>query len=301
MQQQSPLRPAEFVRIRDGFIAFLGEPAGSPIARVISEDVLDAMAAVARHGRNRRHLLVAALVGAISIALAGVILGVVVEPIFIGAALLLVGGLGLIRALTRLKVRDELEIDELVTEPNETIRRNLRALDQFRSLLASGELPCQERLPDGTLRPVPANARRAFLADHGALLVLSRDQGLWKCIPHRPIPMSPLWIRLGGYLAAESVTSRTLIYTPDQELFDQRIDWLLSRADPSNARARSFCESIRIIVALRRLDLNGLTFERKKEVLRAEGIGESRVEKLHAGVYEPFNSFLRSLPMHECP
>ena len=44
MQEQLPLRPAEFVKIRDGFIAFLKQPAGTPIELVVPQEVLDAMA-----------------------------------------------------------------------------------------------------------------------------------------------------------------------------------------------------------------------------------------------------------------
>jgi hypothetical protein len=142
---------------------------------------------------------------------------------------------------------------------------------------------------------------RAFGADHGALLILSRDQGLWQCVASRPIPLSTLWVRLGGRVAPAFVTSRGLLDTSDRHLFNQRIEWLLSHADQSNHRAGSFREAIQIIVALRRPDLDGLTFERKKEFLCAEGFGESRMEKIHAGIYPAFNNFLRTLPMHEFP
>ena len=301
MQEQLPLRPADFVKIRDGFIAFLRQPAGTPIEVVIPQGVLDAMAAAARRGRNRRFLFDAVRTGSALIAVVGVVVSFAIEPMLVGVAILLAGGFSFGWAHNRSKVRNEPEIDELIAEPNDTLQRNLRALDDFRNLLASGDLACEERLPDGTVRPVSVNARRAFLADHGALLVLSRDQGLWRCIPHRPVPMSPLWVRLGGRVAPGVATSRTLLETADRQLFDRRIEWLLSRADQSTPRARSFREAVQIIVALRRPDLEGLTFERKQEVLRGEGIGESRMEKIHAGVYDPFNRFLASLPMHEFP
>src|SRR3546814_10903776 len=54
MQEQSPLRPAEFAKIRDGFIAFLKQPAETPLQAIIPADVLDAMASTARRGRKRR-------------------------------------------------------------------------------------------------------------------------------------------------------------------------------------------------------------------------------------------------------
>lgn len=303
MQEQLPLRPSEFVKIRDGFIAFLTQPAGTPLQAVIPRTVIDAMASAARDGRKRRRILDIVRVASAFLAAVGAILSLATNPMISGVAvlLLLVGGVVFIWAHNRAKVRDELEIDEIVTEPNETLERNLLALDDFRNLIASGDVLCEERLPDGTLRSLAGNARRAFLADHGALLVLSRDQGLWQCIPHRPIPMSALWVRLSGRVAPLLVTSRTLLDTADRDHFERRIDWLLSRSDQPNARARSFREAIQIIIALRRPALDGMTFERKKEALRAEGIGESRMEKIHAGVYPAFNNFLRSLPMHEFP
>ena len=301
MQEQLPLRPAEFVKIRDGFIAFLKQPAGTPIELVIPQAVSDAMIAAARRGRKRRTLLDTISGFSILVAAVGAILAIAIEPMIVGIVILLAGGATFIGALNRRKVRSELEIDELVTEPNEALHRNLSALDDFRNLIASGDMPCEERLPDGTVKPLSTQTLRAFGADHGALLILSRDQGIWQCIPRRPIPMSALWVRLGGRIAPVFVTSRALLDTADRDLFDRRIEWLLSRADQSNNRAHSFREAVQIIVALRRPDLDGLTFERKKEALRGEGIGESRMEKIHAGIYPAFNNFLRTLPMHEFP
>ena len=49
MQEQLPLRPAEFVKIRDGFIAFLKQPAGTPIEHVIPQDIIDVMAVSYTH------------------------------------------------------------------------------------------------------------------------------------------------------------------------------------------------------------------------------------------------------------
>lgn len=65
--------------------------------------------------------------------------------------------------------------------------------------------------------------------DHGALLVVSRDQDLWQCIPQRPVPMSELWIKLDARMALALLTSRTLLDTADRELFDRRTAWLLAR------------------------------------------------------------------------
>lgn len=301
MQEQSPVRSAGFVRIRDGYIAFLKQPSGTPLEAIVPQTVIDAMTAAATSGSKRRRKLDIARVVSGAAALAGAIVAVLVNPMIIGVAMLVGGGVAFFWAHDQMKVRHEPEIDELVTGPGTALERNLRVLDDFRHLIASGDIPCEERLPDGTVRPLTNGARRAFLADHGALLVLSRTQDLWRCIPHRPLPMSPLWVKLDSRVAPALVTSRTVLDTEDRDLFDRRIEWLLSQADKAGSKANGFREAVRIIVALRRSDLEGLTFERKKETLSAEGLNNSRMEKLHAGVYPPFNNFLRGLPMHEFP
>lgn len=301
MQEQLPLSPAEFVKIRDGFIAFLKQPAGTPIELIIPQEVLGAMASAARLGRKRQRKLDFVRSISFLVASTGAVLGAVMNPSVIGVAMLLAGGGVFVWAHNRSKVRSEPEIDELMAEPNETLQRNLRALEDFKGLIANGDIICEERLPDGTVKPLSPKARAAFLADHGSLLVVSRDQSLWQCNPHRPIPMSALWVRLGGRVAPVFVTSRTLLDTADRELFSRRVEWFLSQADKAGSKANSFRAAVQIIVALRRPDLEGLTFEDKKERLAAEGLSNSRMEKLHAGIYPAFNNFLRSLPMHEFP
>ncbi|WP_147391800.1 hypothetical protein [Pelagerythrobacter aerophilus] len=296
MQEQSPLRPG-FVRIRDGFIAFLKQPPGTPLETIIPQSAIDAMATAAKNGSKRRRRLEVARIAAATAAVAGTIVAIAFTPMVIGVAILLGGGVAFLWAHDQLKVRREPEIDELATGPGTALEHNLRALDDFRHLIACGDIACEERLPDGTIRPLPSSARRAFLADHGALLVLSREQSLWRCIPHRPLPMSQLWIKPDSRVAPTLVTSRTLLDTVDRDLFDRRIQWLLDRS----GNARAFRDAIAIIVALRRPDLDGRPFEDKKAVLREEGFSDSRMEKIHAGVYPPFNNFLRRLPMHEFP
>lgn len=290
------------MKIRDGFIAFLKQPAGTPIEHVIPQNILDAMTLAARRGRKHRGMLDIVRAASILVAVIGSIISLAIEPVIVGILVLVACGLAFIWAHNRRKIRYELEIDELVTEPNDFLQRNLRALDDFRNLIASGDMPCEERLPDGTIRPVSANMLRAFGADHGALLILSRDQGLWQCIPRRPIPMSALWLRLGGRIAPVFVTSRALLDTADRRLFDRRIEWLLSNADHANPRAQSFREDVQAIVALRRPEFERLTFEQKKQrLIENKEFSASRLEKLHAGIYPPFNKFLTSLPMHEFP
>lgn len=301
MQEQLPLRPAEFVKIRDGFIAFLKQPAGTPIELVIPQDVIDAMTAAAQRGAKRRRMLDVVRGASLFIAITGAIVGLAVDPLIIGVAMLLAGGVAFVWAHKRAKARNELEIDELATEPTEMVQRNLRALSDYCNAIASGDIPGQERLPDGTLRPLTPNLRAAFLADHGPLLVISRDQELWECIPHRPIPMSPIWVKVGNRVATSMISARTILETPDPALFDLRIEWLLNAADQNSRQARSFREDIHILAELRRFKSQGLNLEACKLKLDEQGFGVTRVAQLHAGIYVPFGKFLAKLPLHEFP
>jgi len=301
MQEQLPLRPAEFVKIRDGFIAFLKQPAGTPIEHVVPQHIIDAMASAAKRGRNRRRMLDIVKSASTIVSVAGAIVGFAIEPMILGVVIMIAGGSGLVWAINRAKVRNEPEVDELGTEPNSVLQRNLRALDNFRNLIASGEIACEERLPDGTIKPVSSNARRAFIADHGSLLILSRDQDLWQCIPPRPIPMSPLWVKVGNRVATTMITARTILDTSDAPLFERRIDWLLSAADQNSRLARSFREDVNILAELRRLKGQGSSLDACKLALAEQGYGMTRVAQMHAGIYVPFEKFLAKLPLDEFP
>ena len=301
MQEQLPLRPADFAKTRDGFIAFLRQPAGTPIEQVIPQNVLDAMAAAARRGRSRRVFLNLVMAGAASAVLGGVVIGLAMDQMFGGVAVMLAAGAAFIWAHNRSRVRNELEIDQLLTEPNKTLNRNLRALEEFRSLIGSGDIPCEERLPDGTIKSLSKKLRQAFLADHGALLILSRDQALWECIPQRPIPMSPLWVKVGNRVATTELSARAIMDNPDNELFDKRVEWLLSAANQSNRSATSFRADVCVMADLRRLKLEGKGLEECKALLAKEGYGTTRVAHMNAGIYIPFEKFLATLPLHDFP
>src|SRR3546814_12360451 len=91
MQELSPLRPG-FIRIRDGFIAFLKQPSGTPLESIIPQTAIDAMATAAKNGRKRRRRLDVARIAAATDAVAGAIVAVAFTPMVIGVAILLGGG-----------------------------------------------------------------------------------------------------------------------------------------------------------------------------------------------------------------
>jgi hypothetical protein len=299
MQEQLPLRPSEFVKIRDGFVAFLKLQAGRALEAVIPLDVIAKMEAAARKGATRQKLLSFIQISGVIVAVAGIVIAMAVDPMLPGACLLVGGGGVFIWAHRQSRRRSEPEIDELTSDP--LVQSRLRALDNYKALIAEGEIPCEERMPDGTHHPLSAAKRAAFLADHSSLLLLSRRQELWACMPKRPIPLSPLWVKIGNRVATSLISARTILDTPDRELFDARTQWLLDHADQNNSKATSFREGVQIIIALRRPDFNGMTFEQKKQTLVDEGFSASRIEKMHAGIYQPFNAFLAKLPLHEFP
>ena len=89
MQEQLPLRPAEFVKIRDGFIAFLKQPAGTPIEYVVPQHFLDAMTSAARRGRKRRNMLDIVRSVSVLVAMIGAVISVGFEPMIMGTLILI--------------------------------------------------------------------------------------------------------------------------------------------------------------------------------------------------------------------
>lgn len=71
MQEQLPLRPSEFVKIRDGFIAFLKQPAGTPLEVIVPQKITDVMTAAARRGTKRRRVLDVVRTASVFVALIG--------------------------------------------------------------------------------------------------------------------------------------------------------------------------------------------------------------------------------------
>ena len=219
----------------------------------------------------------------------------------IGVAILVASGVAFIWAHKQARTRNEPEIDELIIASDKALQGNLRALDDYCNLIASGDIPGQERLPDGTLKPILENARASFIADHGALLILSRDQSLWQCIPHRPIPMSPIWVKVGNRVASTKTTARTILETSDNTLFNRRTEWLLTAARQKSRQSESFRSDVCVLIELRQLKADGKTLDECKLLLAKEGYGPTRVAHMNAGIYIPFEKFLATLPLHDFP
>src|SRR3546814_17923888 len=121
MQEQSPLRPAEFAKIRDGFIAFLKQPAETPLQAIIPADVLNAMASTARRGRKRRWWLDFLRLASVLRVGIGIVLIIPPDPIKPGLVLALLPGgvMGSVLSHFRTKVAAESDIHGFVRQPNQ--------------------------------------------------------------------------------------------------------------------------------------------------------------------------------------
>ena len=280
-------------------MAFLKKPAGTAFDAIIPPDVADKMKVAARAGAFRQLYLALARGASVGVSLLSVAAAIATDYHAQGFAALLVGGAAFLWFSNQAKRRTEPEIEDLTDAPE--VAANLRSLDAYKARIAQGEIPGQERLPDGTTRALSEEVRKAFLADHSSMLVISTDQSLWQCIPRRPIPMSPIWVRLSDHADPSTITAVSLRTMTDEALFEQRMEWLAVRSDQDTRGAQSFKKGLQLIRAFRRTDLAGLTFERKKEMLTEEGFSASMIEKMHAGDYVPFNNYLKTLPLHEMP
>lgn len=299
MQDQLPLRLSEFLKVRDGFIAYLRKPAGTSLNAIIPDEVIVRMKEAAIEGaRKRQPFAWIKIASSVCLALS-VTIAVIVEPMALGLICMAASGIGFVWSSLRAARRSEPEIELLTDDP--AVAATLRALDSYKARIAQGQIHGQERFPGGSIRKLPKAVRRAFLADHSSLLVVSNDPDLWKVIPRRPLPASSIWVRVGDQADPSTTSAVSLRNIKDDALFDKRTKWLFAKADHDTRDARAFRHALQLIIAFRRHDLAGLTFEQKKEKLAKEDFSISMIEKMHAGVYEPFNRFLKTLPLHEMP
>jgi hypothetical protein len=92
MQEQLPLRPSEFVKIRDGFVAFLKPPAGTALEAVIPREIIAKMEAAGRKGASRQKLLSFIQISGVIVGVAGIVITMAINPMLPGACMLVGGG-----------------------------------------------------------------------------------------------------------------------------------------------------------------------------------------------------------------
>ena len=252
-------------------------------------------AATSRRYRLARYGLASSLVVA-AIALA-------LQPLPAIAALLpaLPAGWLIGNTMRRGYTSDEPTLESLIEGATPEQRDHIFNLEEFCKRAAGGKFGVAERYPDGSIHELGADLLLCFAADGGKLLVLSTNPADWMLIRRRPVPRGEILIDIGGAVAASELTSKSLIDLADAARFDAQLQWLLGHARGDSADAKGFCRVLNLVVAFRRPELAGKSFEDQKATLEQEGYSRSMLEKVHSGNYAPFQRFLRSLPLNEIP
>jgi len=196
---------------------------------------------------------------------------------------------------------DEPTLETLIDGATPEERDHILNLEEFCKRAASGKFSVVERYPDGSIRELDADRLKCFAADGGKLLILSIDPADWLLIRRRPVPRGEILIDIRGSVASTELTSKTLIDLEDAERFENQLQWLLGHARGNGSEAAGFRKVLNLIVAFRRPEFAGKTFEAQKDALEKEGYSRSMLEKVHSGNYAPFQRFLRTLPLNEIP
>ena len=293
-----------YQRIADAFVAYCRQPVGTSLAALFGDNAIRAIESSARASAKKTSIrcsmyLASALMAAIALWLAWQPFPFLGSLILSGACIFMAGS-----ALRWSRQREEPTVDILEVGATPEQVNHLRILESFRNRLANGQFLVEQRMPDGTTQPFSQDQRRSFAADHGRVLIVRNDQSLRMRIRSRPVPLSDIWVSLGGSVSASLITSRTLIDVEDPILFDRWLKWFSDHATGSGRDAVAFRRSLRLIVFLRRPDIRPLSLEKKVEMAEndpEEKYTQSQVEKVHAGIYEPFIGFLRHLPLNEIP
>ncbi|KPF55369.1 hypothetical protein IP65_04370 [Novosphingobium sp. AAP1] len=194
---------------------------------------------------------------------------------------------------------DEPRLESLIEEATPEERDRILNLEEFCNRAASGKFGVVERFPDGSTRELIDERLKCFAADGGKLLILSVNPADWLLIRRRPVPRGEILIHIRGSVASTELTSKTLIDLDDAERFEAQLQWLLGHANRNRHDAAGTV--LALIVAFRRPEFAGKTFETKKEIIGKEGYSWSMMEKVHSGNYPSFQRFLRTLPLNEIP
>jgi hypothetical protein len=304
MSSQSPVASSQYQRIDEAFAGYCKQPVGTNISELIGDHAVSMIEHAALASGRTKFIRLISGIAAAALGFLALWLNLHSYPAIIGYSPALVAGLWggtLFRTTRQREEPDEAKLSKNAT-PDQ--KRNLHSLDEFRNRLAEERFASEQRLPDGTRRPLTREHRRCFIADHGRILITSHDQSLRMKIRSRPIPLSELWVGMQGSVGSAFITSRTLINMDDGDWFDRRLQWLLEKSQSDRREAVAFRNNLNLIVMLRRPNIRELTLEKKiEEVGRdsVQGFTASVTEKIHSGNYGPFERFLHALPLSEIP
>ncbi len=304
MSSQSPVASSLYQRIDDAFAGYCKQPVGTDMTELIGDHAMRMIEHSALASGRTKFIRLISAIAAAALGVLALWLNLHSYPAIIGYSPALVAGLWGGTLLRTARQREEPDEAQLSKNATPDQKRNLYSLEEFRNRLADERFVAEQRLPDGTRRPLTHEHCRCFIADHGRVLIVSRDQSLRMKIRSRPIPLSELWVGLQGSVGSAFITSRTLINMDDGDWFDRRLQWLLEKSQSDKREDIAFRNNLNLIVMLRRPDIKELTLEKKIEAVgrdSAQGFTASVTEKIHSGNYAPFERFLHALPLSEIP
>jgi len=293
----------KYERAADAFARFCKVDIATTPKAMIGEEALSAYIDSASRSRanTRRRVWTYALAGAL--ALPASYLAVHPQLSILAIPPALTAGI-LLGRTKRIGLRtDEPRLETLIAEVSQDHRNNILNLDEFCRRAASGRFGIVQRHPNGSIHPFNNDLLKCFSADGGKLLVLSdAPEDWWRAIRRKPVPRGEILIDVRSAVASGLLTSETLIKMDNEEAFEAKHTWLLERARSDDKTSKSFRLLLNLIKAFRRPDIKALgTLKEKEDILEKEGFSRTVIHRMHSGNYEPFQSFLKTLPLHELP
>ena len=183
-------------------------------------------------------------------------------------------------------------------------KRNVRSLDEFRSLLSNGVLEVWAARPDGRRRRLAQEESGVFGTDGWRALIVVKDWSKWQDVRGRPLPKGAIWVRIGIWRARSQRSSKLLIDDTDEDRFAARRNWISATALKLLIRSDALLNNLEILAGLRDPQLRGLSPEKARHKLSELGkrtASTSAIQKLRSGHDQGFEEALEKLPFQAMP
>jgi hypothetical protein len=309
MFDQTGPNMSETTAISDAFVKYCKGPKGTTAVSLIGQTAYDHVLQAAkrayadRRERFRRYVVVAT----IGFAAICAYFALYQLTSFWAVFSLYCSGIPLAVWVGKLMVAgsrfSEPTVDELKAVSDVSHHGYIDMFEDFRQRLGRGKIDLLFRDINGAERAMNKSVRRAFLADHGRLLILdvcASDN--WKYVRRFNRPNNDFYAASAIGPSLKLITSKDLLTMPQADY--QRISQALDAFAQIQGGHSSIVGSrgLKVISYLREAALTGKTLTQTWSFLRENGIAisESEVEKLSSTAgHKPFNRFLSQAPLHE--
>jgi hypothetical protein len=250
--------PATAKPIADAFAEFQGETYNGSLPDMCGKAALDAINAAAQKPRFTRPSFDTKLKAGIALSAVGLIM-VLASPwpalgywIFVASQTLCFPALVLVARSW--KDKSEPSLQELLSiASGERQKQNVKGLDDFKKLIADGEIPAYVKFNNGSSRRLNAKELRCFEADHGRLLVISNDLAQWFAIRSRPLPSGEIWVDVASYEIISKPSARNQAAEPilanDIDVVGEDLSYKIAKEKMSEVQKFSTCDLIRGMTA----------------------------------------------------